>query len=76
MDENRIYGDVKWFREDKGYGFIKGQDGYDYFCHYSDFPDGHTHGLGIDIGTRVCFERVIQENGKRRAAKIQLVTEG
>lgn len=29
-------GRVKIFKDDKGYGFILGEDGYDYFCHISE----------------------------------------
>lgn len=28
-------GKVKWFKNDKGYGFITGEDGKDYFMHYT-----------------------------------------
>jgi cold shock protein len=28
-------GTVKWFKDDKGYGFITGEDGVDVFVHYS-----------------------------------------
>lgn len=28
-------GKIKWFKNDKGYGFITGDDGKDYFMHYT-----------------------------------------
>jgi len=30
-----LEGVVKWFRDEKGFGFITGADGRDYFVHYS-----------------------------------------
>ena len=33
-------GTVKWFNGKKGYGFIKGDDGQDYFVHFTSLPRG------------------------------------
>ena len=29
-------GTVKWFNSSKGYGFIEGSDGTDYFAHFQE----------------------------------------
>ena len=33
-------GTVKWFNAGKGYGFISGEDGKEYFVHISEVPEG------------------------------------
>jgi len=35
-------GTVKWFNIKKGFGFINGEDGKDYFAHFSAIPQGVT----------------------------------
>lgn len=32
-------GKIKWYRTEKGYGFIVGEDGKDYFVHHSALPE-------------------------------------
>ena len=31
-------GKLKWFNQEKGYGFIEGEDGEDYFLYRSEVP--------------------------------------
>ena len=31
-------GKIKWYKREKGYGFITGSDGKDYFVHYTALP--------------------------------------
>lgn len=31
-------GKIKWFKADKGYGFIAGEDNVDYFVHHTQLP--------------------------------------
>ena len=47
-------GQVKWFNSEKGYGFITGDDGTDYFVHYSAIMgDGYR---SLVEGARVEFD--------------------
>jgi cold shock protein len=63
-------GAVKWFNPDKGFGFIKPEDGgKDVFVHITAV---HAAGLnGLNDGQRVSYE-VIQERGKEAAANLKL----
>ncbi|WP_034327014.1 MULTISPECIES: cold-shock protein [Aminobacterium] len=47
-------GTVKWFNGSKGYGFITGEDGKDYFVHFSAIQvDGFKT---LDEGQKVSFD--------------------
>jgi len=49
-------GTVKWFNSDKGYGFITGEDGKDYFAHFSQIQaEGYK---SLEQGQSVTFEVV------------------
>jgi CspA family cold shock protein len=47
-------GTVKWFSDEKGYGFIAGDDGDDVFVHYKAIRSGRFRTL--EAGQRVLFE--------------------
>ncbi len=58
-------GTVKWFSEQKGYGFIEQEDGPDVFVHHSDIDmEGFKN---LAEGDRVSFE--LGEGTKGPAAK-------
>lgn len=56
-------GEVKWFNNKKGYGFIKKQDGNDIFVHYTGINgDGFRT---LNEGDKVEFEIEDSDKGKR-----------
>ena len=58
-------GQVKWFNEKKGYGFIQQDGGKDLFVHYTSIQgDGFK---SLEEGQRVRFE--VQETAKGAQAK-------
>jgi len=58
-------GTVKWFSDQKGYGFIEQEEGPDIFVHHSDIDMSGFKSLAE--GDRVSFE--IGEGAKGPAAK-------
>ena len=54
-------GVVKWFRADKGYGFIAGDSGEDAFVHYTEInSDGYKT---LSEGYRVTYDVVKSPKG-------------
>ena len=70
MDEQKLLGVVKWFSNQKGYGFIAPQDGQDVFVHYADIDmEGYKT---LEEGTEVEF--VLADEGKGpRAQQVRRV---
>ncbi|MBU1111593.1 MAG: cold shock domain-containing protein [Nanoarchaeota archaeon] len=54
-------GTVKWFNRIKGFGFIQGEDGNDYFAHYTQIPKG----VFLKENDRVNFDAVETDKGKQ-----------
>jgi cold shock protein len=54
-------GTVKWFNEQKGFGFIENSEGGDVFVHYSAIKSGGFKTLAE--GQRVSFERTTGKKG-------------
>ncbi|MGI8859956.1 MAG: cold-shock protein [Rubrobacteraceae bacterium] len=65
-------GTVKWFSDEKGYGFIENVDGSeDVFVHYSEIVgDGFRT---LEEGNVVEFEVVDGRGGKQQASKVEVV---
>ena len=63
-------GTVKWFKDDKGYGFITGEDGVDVFVHFSAIQAEGFKSLAE--GQKVTYD--VQQGPKGlQAANVQVV---
>lgn len=62
-------GTVKWFNIKKGYGFITGDDGEDYFVHYTAIEDQAF----VRDNDRVSFDTAQTERGKQAQNVVPLV---
>lgn len=67
MDNSTIYvdakrGKIKWYNNNKGYGFITGDDGEEVFLHNS-MINNHAHGEKIEEGDSVLYEIELGDKG-------------
>ena len=63
-------GTVKWFKDDKGYGFIAGEDGVEVFVHFSAIQAEGFKSLAE--GQKVSYD--VQQGPKGlQAANVRLV---
>lgn len=67
-----IKGNIKWYDAKKGYGFITGEDGVDYFVHFSGVKKAR-HYTGFDANDEVTFEITEGKKGPQ-ASGVELVT--
>lgn len=63
-------GRVKWFNENKGYGFIEQEDGEDVFVHYSAILEEGFKTLAE--GQKVQFEVVRGDKGLQAAKVVKV----
>ncbi|AYD40560.1 cold-shock protein [Clostridium fermenticellae] len=59
-----ITGTVKWFNDEKGYGFISGEDGSDVFVHYSSI-EGDGDRKNLNEGQKVSYDVVDTPKGSQ-----------
>lgn len=74
----RTEGSIRKIKQDRGYGFIAGDDGIDYFFHWSAMDRASKNFRELDVQERVSFEAVhvvdpTTSESKYRAIKIRVV---
>lgn len=68
-------GTVKWFNPARGIGFILGEDGNDYFVHYSNIVDSNSKYRMLKKGNDVNFEVGTDDTGRISAKNVTRITE-
>ena len=65
-------GKIKWYKREKGYGFLTGDDGKDYFVHYTALPEDQQDVRESDE-IKVTFETKEGRDGRLQASEIKFV---
>ena len=68
-----VNGTVKWFSNEKGYGFIEAEDGNDYFVHFTGITGEGFKTL--DEGETVTFEIVDGNRGPQATNVVKQANE-
>jgi len=63
-------GTVKWFNDSKGFGFITGDDGTDYFVHHGDIQG--TGFKSLAEGDKVSFDTEKGPKGPKAVNVVKL----
>ena len=67
----KMTGTAAWFSEAKGYGFIIGEDGEQYFVHFSEIKlDGFKI---LYEGQKVEFEPEKDRRGRNKATNVRII---
>lgn len=73
-DLPEMLGRVRWFNNDVGHGMVAGEDGYDFFLHYSEFIEKQNGGRVMCYeGQTVKFFGDLKNPRGPRAMKIEIV---
>ncbi len=62
-------GTVKWFNDEKGYGFISQENGDDLFVHFSEIQGSGYRKL--EDNAKVEFDIAMGKNGKEQATNVR-----
>lgn len=74
-EAKRLTGTVRWWKDEKGYGRITGDDGYVYFCHFSSLEmEGYK---SLRQGSASSFDRVegVAAHGRAGAANVRVLSD-
>jgi CspA family cold shock protein len=66
---NRVNGTIKWFNDEKGFGFIQLEDlSKDIFVHFSEVENSGPGRVTLKDGQKVSFEIVDGKKGEQAKA--------
>lgn len=65
-------GKIKFFKQDKGFGFIESDDGKDFFFHVTDLVNLEDQQL-LDKDLEVEFEKGFGRDMREKASNVKLI---